>query len=142
LALLAIGPASATTFTALDVFGDSTVDIQSRRQGRGDRPGRRWPGSSVTRVISWFKKRRQVREIAAFEAKNRFGQLFDWVANGEEVTIARRGKEVARLVPAKPGFNRDEARAAVRRIRKRAEQLKLGLFDCTEWKGFRDESRP
>jgi prevent-host-death family protein len=83
-----------------------------------------------------------VREIGAFEAKNKFGQLLDWVANGEEVTITRHGKEVARLVPAKPGFNRDEARAAVRRIRERAEQLKLGSFDWTEWKAFRDEGRP
>lgn len=83
-----------------------------------------------------------MREIGAFEAKNKFGQLLDWVASGEEVTITRHGKEVARLVPAKPGFNRDEARAAVRRIRERAEQLKLGSFDWAEWKAFRDESRP
>lgn len=83
-----------------------------------------------------------MREIGAFEAKNKFGQLLDWVASGEEVTITRHGKEVARLVPAKPGFNRDEARAAVRRIRERAEQLKLGSFDWTEWKAFRDEGRP
>lgn len=82
-----------------------------------------------------------MREIGAFEAKNKFGQLLDWVASGEEVTITRHGKEVARLVPAKPGFNRDEARAAVRRIRERAEQLKLGSFDWTEWKAFRDEGR-
>ena len=82
-----------------------------------------------------------MREIGAFEAKNKFGQLLDWVAGGEEVTITRHGKEVARLVPAKPGFNRDEARAAVRRIRERAEQLKLGSFDWTEWKAFRDEGR-
>ena len=68
-----------------------------------------------------------MREIGAFEAKNKFGQLLDWVASGEEVTITRHGKEVARLVPAKPGFNRDEARAAVRRIRERAEQLKAGI---------------
>ena len=83
-----------------------------------------------------------MREIGAFEAKNKFGQLLDWVASGEEVTITRHGKEVARLVPAKPGFNRDEARAAVRRIRERAEQLKLRSFDWAEWKAFRDESRP
>lgn len=83
-----------------------------------------------------------MREIGAFEAKNKFGQLLDWVASGEEVTITRHGKEVARLVPVKQGFNRDEARSAVRRIRERAEQLKLGLFDWVEWKAFRDESRP
>ena len=83
-----------------------------------------------------------MREVGAFEAKNKFGQLLDWVERGEEITITRHGKEVARLVPAKLGFNRAEAYAAVRRIRERAEQLKLGSFDWSEWKAFRDESRP
>jgi len=64
------------------------------------------------------------------------------VERGEEITITRHGKEVARLVPAKPGFSRTEAHAAVRRIRQRAEQLKLGTFDWSEWKTFRDEDRP
>jgi hypothetical protein len=45
-------------------------------------------------------------------------------------------------VPAMRGFNRDEARSAVRRIRERAEQPKLGPFDWAEWKAFRDESCP
>jgi len=49
-----------------------------------------------------------MREIGAFEAKSKFGQLLDWVERGEEITITRYGKEVARLVPAKLGFNRAE----------------------------------
>ena len=56
-----------------------------------------------------------MREVGAFEAKNRFGQLLDWVAQGEEVTITRHGKEVARLVPARGGFNRDATRRGRRR---------------------------
>jgi prevent-host-death family protein len=40
-----------------------------------------------------------MREIGAFEAKNKFGQLLDWVERGEEIAIPRRGKEVARLFP-------------------------------------------
>jgi prevent-host-death family protein len=83
-----------------------------------------------------------MHEIGAFEAKNKFGQLLDLVERGEEITITRHGKEIARLVPAKPGFSRTEAHAAVRRIRQRAEQLKLGTFDWSEWKAFRDEGRP
>jgi prevent-host-death family protein len=83
-----------------------------------------------------------MREVGAFEAKNKFGQLLDWVERGEEITITRHGKEVARLVPAKPGFNRAESHAAAQRIRERAEQLKLGAFDWSEWKAFRDEGRP
>jgi prevent-host-death family protein len=81
-------------------------------------------------------------EVGAFEAKNRFGHLLDLVEQGEEVVITRRGKEVARLVPTRPGFNRDEARAAVARIRARAEQQKLGRFDWDEWKAYRDDGRP
>ena len=46
-----------------------------------------------------------MREVGAFEAKNKFGQLLDWVEQGEEVAITRHGKEVARLVyfPRKNG---------------------------------------
>lgn len=83
-----------------------------------------------------------MREFGASEAKNKFDQLLDWVERGEEVTITRQGKEVARLVPVRPGFSRMEAHAAVRRIRERAEQLKLGPFDWSEWKAFRDDGRP
>jgi prevent-host-death family protein len=81
-------------------------------------------------------------EIGAFEAKNKLGHLLDLVEQGEEITITRRGKEVARLVPARPTHSRDEARAAIQRIRARAEELKLGRFDWTEWKSYRDEGRP
>jgi prevent-host-death family protein len=83
-----------------------------------------------------------MREVGAFEAKNKLGQLLDLVERGEEITITRHGKEIARLVPVKPVFNREEARAAVRRIRDRAQQHKLGRFDWSEWKAYRDEGRP
>ncbi len=42
-----------------------------------------------------------MHEFGAFEAKNKFGHLLDLVEHGEEVTITRHGKEVARLVPAR-----------------------------------------
>ena len=51
-------------------------------------------------------------EIGDFEAKNKLGTLLDRVENGEEVLITRRGKAVARLVPAEPGFDRAKARRA------------------------------
>jgi prevent-host-death family protein len=44
-----------------------------------------------------------MREVGALEARNKFGQLLDWVEEGEEVVITRHGREVARLVPAHPG---------------------------------------
>jgi prevent-host-death family protein len=82
-----------------------------------------------------------MREVGAFEAKNKLGQLLDQVEHGEEIIITRHGKAVARLGPPKPAFSRDQARAAVRRIRERAEKLKLGPFEWTEWKSYRDEGR-
>ena len=42
-----------------------------------------------------------MREIGAFEAKNKLAQLLDWVA-GETVAITRRGKVVAHLAPQAP----------------------------------------
>ncbi len=81
-------------------------------------------------------------QIGAFEAKNKLGHLLDLVEAGEEVTITRHGKEVARLVPARAGQNRDAARAAIERIRDRAARLNLGPFDWAEWKSYRDEGRP
>jgi prevent-host-death family protein len=82
-----------------------------------------------------------MREIGAFEAKNKLGQLLDLVEQGEEITITRHGKVVARLVPARPPRSRDEARAALRRMRARAEQRKLDRFDWNDWKVYRDEGR-
>ncbi len=66
--------------------------------------------------ISWTIVRLMspiMREIGAFEAKNKFGHLLDQVEHGEEIVITRRGKAVARLVPAEPGFDREKARRAV-----------------------------
>ena len=80
-------------------------------------------------------------QIGAFEAKNRLSQLLDLVEGGEEVTITRHGKEVARLVSAKPVADRDQARAAVQRMRERA-QRHGGRFDWKEWQSWRDEGRP
>jgi prevent-host-death family protein len=81
-------------------------------------------------------------EIGAFEAKNKLSALLDLVERGEEVTITRHGKPVARLVPPRGRPSREEARAAAERIRQRAKAAKLGSFDWEEWKGYRDEGRP
>jgi prevent-host-death family protein len=83
-----------------------------------------------------------MREVGAFEAKNTLSALLDLVETGEEITITRRGKVIARLVPPRGAINREEARAAIRRIRERAEAAKLGPFDWNEWKAYRDEGRP
>jgi prevent-host-death family protein len=68
-----------------------------------------------------------VREIGAFEAKSKLGQLLDWVEAGEEVVITRRGKVVARLVPpTAPGVDRDRGRNAARDIRAMRKGVTLG----------------
>lgn len=82
-----------------------------------------------------------MREIGAFEAKNTFGTLLDWVEEGEEVVITRRGKAVARLVANNGQAAPDQAAAAAARIRARAATMKSGGLDWPEWKAFRDEGR-
>jgi prevent-host-death family protein len=67
-----------------------------------------------------------VREVGAFEAKSRLGQLLDWVEAGEEVVITRRGKVVARMVPPNMAFDRERGRQAVQRIREMRKGVRLG----------------
>lgn len=80
-----------------------------------------------------------MHQIGAFEAKNTLGTLLDWVENGEEVLITRRGKPVARLVRPDAVTVPPQAQAAAARIRRRAAELK-GL-PWSEWKTLRDEGR-
>jgi hypothetical protein len=46
------------------------------------------------------------------------------------------------LVPVRPMRSREQAHAALRRLRERAEQHNLGRFDWSEWKSYRDAGRP
>ena len=80
-----------------------------------------------------------LHEIGAFEAKNKLGTLLDWVEQGEEVLITRRGKAVARLVPAEPAFDREKARQAAAGIRARSVGVTLGGLKI---KDLVDEGRP
>jgi prevent-host-death family protein len=66
-----------------------------------------------------------MREVGAFEAKNKLGQLLDWVEAGEEVVITRRGRVVARLVPPRPTIDRERARQAAAAIRAMSKGVKL-----------------
>jgi prevent-host-death family protein len=82
-----------------------------------------------------------VQEIGAFEAKNTLGALLDRVQQGEEIIITRHGKPVARLVPNTGRIDRSQVKAAVARIRARAQSLNAG-FDWDTVKGDRDQGRP
>jgi prevent-host-death family protein len=88
-------------------------------------------------------------EIQDFDAKNRLDELLDRAERGEEVTITREGKPIAKLVPLRnPGMplrtpaDIERARDAARRIRELAKEMNLGPFDWEEWKRYRDEGRP
>ena len=81
-------------------------------------------------------------EIGAFEAKNRWSDLLDLVEKGEEITITRHGRPVARLVPSDRGIDRSQVQAALKRIRDRAAQSRRGDFDWAVLKTDRDASRP
>jgi len=67
-----------------------------------------------------------MHEGGAFEAKNKIGQLLDHVEHGEEIVITRRGRAVAKLVSAVPGFDRDKARRAVAGILDLSKGVTLG----------------
>jgi prevent-host-death family protein len=67
-----------------------------------------------------------MREVGAFEAKNRLGALLDRVEHGEEIVITRRGKPVAKLVPAGPAFDRAKARSAVAGLLEASRGVTLG----------------
>ncbi|HSM33677.1 MAG TPA: type II toxin-antitoxin system prevent-host-death family antitoxin [Anaerolineae bacterium] len=60
-----------------------------------------------------------MKTIGAFEAKTHLSELLDLAALGERVTITRRGKPVAMLVPIsqEPSVTPAEAATALRRLR-------------------------
>lgn len=77
-----------------------------------------------------------MREIGSFEAKTHLSELLAAVEAGETVTITRRGKPVAQLVPVKRS-GRDR-REALRRL----QQIGAGArMNVDEILSARDEGR-
>lgn len=56
--------------------------------------------------------------VGSFEAKTKLAELLDKVEDGEVVTITRRGKAVARLVPAKSEESAEHLRRVVEEIKR------------------------
>lgn len=73
-----------------------------------------------------------MKTVGAFEAKNTLGSLLDLVEKGEEVTITRHGKPVARLVGTKSAPGSDAAIDAVRRLQALSEKATLGGISIKE----------
>ena len=67
-----------------------------------------------------------MREVGAFEAKNKLSELLDLAESGEVIVITRHGKEVAKLVPAHREFTREAARNAAAGIREMSKGASLG----------------
>jgi prevent-host-death family protein len=80
--------------------------------------------------------------VGAFEAKTHFSQLLERVERGEEIVITRRGKAVARLVPAAAKHDPQAVMAVFRRLAERARQRGAPRFDWAEWRRYVDEGRP
>jgi prevent-host-death family protein len=67
-----------------------------------------------------------MNDVALFDAKNRLSELINRVEAGEEIAITRRGKVVARLVPAAPEEAEQRARKAIAELRSRRKGVSLG----------------
>jgi prevent-host-death family protein len=76
-------------------------------------------------------------DIGAFEAKTHLSELLDRVEQGEELVITRRGRPVARLVPA-TDTARARAADAATRLRALRRGVTLGGLD---WRALRDAGR-
>jgi prevent-host-death family protein len=70
-----------------------------------------------------------MESVTALEAKTRFGQLLERVAQGEEVVITRHEQPVARLVP-EGRRNLESVRAAVNGL----FELRRKIFDHNQGK--------
>ena len=76
-----------------------------------------------------------MESVGSFEAKTHLPQLLQRVAEGEEITITKHGKPVARLVPpsaAKPAPDVRAAVAAMKQFRKGRSLGGLSIRDMIE----------
>jgi prevent-host-death family protein len=56
--------------------------------------------------------------VGSFEAKTHLSQLLERVARGEEFTITKHGKPMARLVPPRAAKSAPDVRAAVEAMKR------------------------
>lgn len=81
-----------------------------------------------------------MREIGAFEAKTHLSELLAAAEAGESVLITRRGRPVARLVPAGPAADRIAGLRGIRTLRARLAGRGIAL-NADEILSARDEGR-
>lgn len=78
------------------------------------------------------------RSVGAFEAKTHLAALLDAVAAGEQITITRHGRPVARLGPPDDDVRPDVA-GTIERLRSFSAGQTLGDLP---WRELRDQGRP
>lgn len=76
-------------------------------------------------------------QIGSYEAKTRLPELLRAVRRGKAFTITNRGKEVARLVPAKASKSGDADRAA----EEMKAFMRTGPLRGVDVKALREEGR-
>jgi prevent-host-death family protein len=67
-----------------------------------------------------------MNDFALYDVKNRLSELIYRVEAGEEIAITRRGKVVARLVPALPDDAAQRARDAIAGLLDSRQGVSLG----------------
>jgi prevent-host-death family protein len=80
----------------------------------------------------------------AYQAKNRFGELLERVAKGEEVVITRYNRAVARLIP-EGAPQVDEVRRSVeglRELQQRTRRRSKARLTDREVRAAIDQGRP
>jgi prevent-host-death family protein len=81
-----------------------------------------------------------MQEVSVFDAKNKLSALLDEVERGGEIAITRRGKVIAKLVPA-AAVKRPEAAAERLRALRRTIGARGVAFSWEELKRYRDDGR-
>ena len=79
-----------------------------------------------------------MRQVGAFQAKTHLSELLDAVSRGETISITRRGRPVARLVPP-DAPDRSRAIAAAKNLR--ALRAEVGWATPEQILAMRDEGR-
>jgi prevent-host-death family protein len=67
-----------------------------------------------------------MESVGSFEAKTHLPQLLERVAQGEEFTITKHGKPVARLVPAVPAKPKADVRQVIEELKAFSKGNTLG----------------
>jgi len=70
-----------------------------------------------------------MESVGAFEAKTHLSELLDQVEAGHKITITKRGKPVAMLVPVTSTQGREEVSEVIARIKHFRTKCKTGKVD-------------